>query len=367
MDCCSDEMGRHFCYHLPSRQLLQEQRRRSRRWIRRNGSSSPPTTSRKHPSSMIKNYNPGVLFLVIYLAASLSFTVFMEPSTYVDYQSGIFVTGLLDNLPRSQRRRSIAVPSQIYQRPPSKSSPIEEPESGDDDGRRSTMTKVSSSPSSSSSSSSSIEQQELKSLKEQAAQLRREAEALQNVVQQSKLEKKRAEQEKVDGWIEELLIEARFGCEVVEDDYDDDNDDGDNSDDNVSQSETSSSNASPSSSEITRSSFSSSSQSETELLKNVDQVLERLRDDRYSAEQINKIFRRLCEIRPQESRSNLSPMMELLVDAACKLDCQERDENPNKRWNGRVERLLRKKLFARDWNIELRDEDEIDAENPWKV
>ena len=189
---------------------------------------------------------------------------------------------------------------------------------------------------------------------------------MQVAVQQSKLEKKRAEQEKVDGWIEELLIEARFGCEIVDDDSEDDGSGSgreNGRDDNVStKSKTSSS-----SSAISRSSSSSTTQTETELLKDVDQVLERLRDDRYSAEQINKIFRRLCEIRPQESRSNISPMMELLVDAACKLDCQERDENPNKRWNHGVERWLRKKLFARDWNIELRDEDEIDAENPWKV
>ena len=342
--------------HDRYQKVLKETRRKSRRRIRRNkGYSSQLSRSRISSSSIIERYIPGMLLFTTSLAASLSFTIFMDPST---------VTAFGGLLPPSHRHRSIlTVPSQIYQQPPPNSSPSfceEEQDDDDDDRRSSTMTQVS-------SSSSSIEQQELKNFKEEAARLRREAEALQVAVQQSKLEKKRAEQEKVDGWIEDLFIEARFGCEIVDDDSEDDgNDNARGRDDNVStKSKTSSSNASPSSSAISRSS--SSTQSETELLKDVDQVLERLRDDRYSAEQINKIFRRLCEIRPQESRSIISPMMELLVDAACKLDCQERDENPNKRWNHRVERLLRKKLFARDWNIELRDEDEIDAENPWKM
>ena len=50
--------------------------------------------------------------------------------------------------------------------------------------------------------------------------------------------------------------------------------------------------------------------------------------------------------------------MSLLVDASGKLDCVEREDNPNKRWNGKVERELRKRLFAADWGIELEPEDE---------
>ncbi|KAL3908566.1 MAG: hypothetical protein SGARI_003002 [Bacillariaceae sp.] len=157
---------------------------------------------------------------------------------------------------------------------------------------------------------------DLSSLQAQAAKLRQEAQELQIALQQEREDKIVKETEKIDGWIEELLIEAKVG-------------------DN------------------------------TELLKTVDQVWERLKDDRYSAEQVNKIFRRLCDLRQQESRSNQSPLMSLLVDAACKLDCMERDDNPNKRWNHKVERGLQKKLFARDWNIELDDED--DAGNPWKL
>jgi hypothetical protein len=136
-------------------------------------------------------------------------------------------------------------------------------------------------------------------------------------IQREKQDKIRRETEKVDRWIEELLVEVRVN-------------------------------------------------ENTELLKTVDQVFQRLTEDRYSAEQVNKIFKRLCEIRTQESRSNCSPLMSLLVDAAGKLDCMERKDNPNKRWNHKVERNLQKKLFARDWNIELEDEED-ESGNPWKL
>jgi flagellin-specific chaperone FliS len=159
--------------------------------------------------------------------------------------------------------------------------------------------------------------QDLLSLREHVAKLREEANSLQLTLQRERLDKIRRETEKVDRWIEELLIEARVN-------------------------------------------------ENTELLKTVDQVFQRLTEDRYSAEQVHKIFKRLCEIRTQESRSNCSPLMSLLVDAAGKLDCTERTDNPNKRWNHKVERILQKKLFARDWNIDLDDEDD-DSGNPWKL
>lgn len=155
-------------------------------------------------------------------------------------------------------------------------------------------------------------------LQAQADMLRREADELRRSLEESKRNKIQREVEKVDKWIDELLVEMRV-------------------DEN------------------------------TDLLKTVDAVLERLRDDRYSAEQVNKIFKRLCEIRQQESRSDCSPLMDLLVDAAGKLDCIDREDNPNKRWSGRVERTLRKKLFARDWNIHLEDDDDDDARNPWRI
>lgn len=114
---------------------------------------------------------------------------------------------------------------------------------------------------------------------------------------------------KIDGWIEDLLIQVTLG-------------DG------------------------------------TELLKTVDQVYDALMEERYSGLHVLKIFERLCDLREQESRSNCSPLMELLVDATGKLDCTEREDNPNKRWNYKVERVLRRKLFARDWNIHYVSEDE---------
>ena len=39
---------------------------------------------------------------------------------------------------------------------------------------------------------------------------------------------------------------------------------------------------------------------------------------------------------------------------------------PNKRWTGKVERVLRKKLFAKDWGIDLEDEQD-DRNNPWII
>jgi len=150
---------------------------------------------------------------------------------------------------------------------------------------------------------------DLDTLRAQAEKLRREAASLQSALQESREAKIQKELNKVDGWIDNLLIEVTLG-------------DG------------------------------------TELLKTVDQVYDVLVKERYSARHVLKIFERLCDMREQESRSNSSPLMELLVDATGMIDCLNREDNPNKRWNHKVERVLRKKLFARDWNIEYVSEDE---------
>lgn len=150
---------------------------------------------------------------------------------------------------------------------------------------------------------------DLDTLRAQAEKLRREAASLQSALQESREAKIQKELNKVDGWIDNLLIEVTLG-------------DG------------------------------------TELLKTVDQVYDVLVKERYSARHVLKIFERLCDMREQESRSNCSPLMELLVDATGMIDCLNREDNPNKRWNHKVERVLRKKLFARDWNIEYVSEDE---------
>jgi hypothetical protein len=293
--------------------------------------------------------------MYLLLLASMSIAVSIGSRTP---PTGIVMAMVPTHSASEHRRQSLIL---LQQAPPSWS----DGDHDEDQAPKKSTTKVSST---TPSSSSSLERQELKSLQEQAEQLRREARELQLSLQQQKLEKARAEQEKIDRWIDDLLIEARFSGGSSGDGGTDAGVETTTSLPEISSSSSSQS-MSSNTSLVSRSSTSSSSTSTTttELLKTVDQVLERLRDDRYSAEQVNKIFRRLCELRPQEARSDLSPMMELLVDAAGKLDCTDRDENPNKRWNGRVERLLRKKLFARDWNIDLRDEDEIDAANPWKM
>lgn len=152
--------------------------------------------------------------------------------------------------------------------------------------------------------------------KEQAKKLRAEAEQQAQALQIEREEKLTKEQTKTDQWIEELFIQYSV-------------------DENI------------------------------QMLNSVDQVFELLKERRYSQEQVNKIFKRICETGPPQSRSKCSPIMTLLVDAVGKLDSVERQDNPNKRWNHRVERVLRKKLFARDFGIELEDED--DSENPWKL
>lgn len=153
-------------------------------------------------------------------------------------------------------------------------------------------------------------------LQQQAQKLRNEANAQAKALQEEQDNKLALQNSKIDSWIEDLLIQYQ-----VDDD--------------------------------------------TQLLHSVDQVLCRLRDDRYSHEQVNKIFKRICETGPPQSRSRCSPIMELFVDAVGKLDEVERAENPNKRWSGKAERELRKKLFAMDWGIDLPDED--DEGNPWKL
>lgn len=145
-------------------------------------------------------------------------------------------------------------------------------------------------------------------LQQQARALRAEAESLQRSLQEEKALKLQKEQDKVDHWMQELLVNVTI-------------------DEN------------------------------TQMLNTVDQVMQLLRDGRFSQEQVNKMFHRICETGPPQSRSKCSPIMELLVDAAGKLDELEREDNPNKRWSGKVERELRKRLFAMDWGIELEEEE----------
>lgn len=150
----------------------------------------------------------------------------------------------------------------------------------------------------------------------QAKMLRDDAQRLREQLEKEKAEKMAKRTAKIDSWIEKLLIETQ-----VDD--------------------------------------------RTQLLKSEQQVLLRLQEDRFSQEQINAIFNRICELGPQ-SRSSCSPLMELLVDSVGKMDELERQENPNKRWSGKVERVLRRRLFAMDWNMDIEDSDHDDL-NPWKL
>jgi hypothetical protein len=99
--------------------------------------------------------------------------------------------------------------------------------------------------------------------------------------------------------------------------------------------------------------------SDTQLLKTVDQVAQALVDGRYSADQVNKIFQRLSQHIPKnrvDQSLEQQPLLQLLVEACGKLDCLERHENANKRWNGRVERDLRRKVLALEWGIDLEED-----------
>ncbi|GAX20689.1 hypothetical protein FisN_32Hh078 [Fistulifera solaris] len=93
---------------------------------------------------------------------------------------------------------------------------------------------------------------------------------------------------------------------------------------------------------------------DTQMLHSVETVAQTLMDERFSPEQVNAIFERMTQDDPLQRVE--SPLVELLVDACNLVDC--RDENPNKRWNERVEMKLRRKMFAMQWGIELEEEKE---------
>ena len=142
-------------------------------------------------------------------------------------------------------------------------------------------------------------------LKQQADTLRAEADALRIQLDESKKEAERLRLARVDNLIESILVNFTI---------DDDN----------------------------------------QLLNTEEQVAKLMQDERLSVENINNMFDRIVEqSQRRQSIDNCSPLISLLLDAACQVDCMERDDNPNKRWNHRVERDLRKKLFALGWGISL--------------
>jgi hypothetical protein len=146
-------------------------------------------------------------------------------------------------------------------------------------------------------------------LQQQAEALRAEVQSMERSLNETKAAKLQKELDAVDRWIDEVLV-------------------------NVTVDEN------------------------TQMLNTVDYVTTLLKEKRFSQEHVNRMFERICELSGPQSRSKCSPLMSLLVDAAGKLDCVDRQDNPNKRWNGKVERELRKRLFAADWGIELEKEDD---------
>jgi len=153
----------------------------------------------------------------------------------------------------------------------------------------------------------------------EAKKLRAEASMLQQQLILEKEERIRKEREKVDSLIDALLFHGsntdRFG------------------DDSESE-----------------------AKSKQQLINTEEQVASLLISKRLSYEMVNQMFDRICEQsnRPQ-SIDSCSPLLSLLLDASCKVDVIERKDNPNKRWNQRVERDLRRKLFALGYGIKIED------------
>jgi len=165
---------------------------------------------------------------------------------------------------------------------------------------------------SSDSSALKCSPEEAKSILTQAQALRAEADALRKALDEQAEARRAGELARIDKWIDDLLVADRHQ---------------------------------------------SGDATAVELLYSVEQVTKMLQDRRMSEEHVMKMYRRLSQLSPS-SRSRCSPLVELLVNAAGKMDCIDRELQPNKRWSGKVERKLRRRLFARDWNIDLDDLEE---------
>jgi hypothetical protein len=185
-------------------------------------------------------------------------------------------------------------------------------------------------------------------LQQQAEQLRNEAALMRQELQSQLAAQLAKETAKIDGWIQDLLFLP-------------------------TRSRSNNSNGT-----TTTTTTTTTTMMDVEILNDIDQVVQVLQDKRYSQEQIHKIFDRLCVTGPASmSRTNCSPLMTLFVDAVGIMDTIERQDNPNKRWNtGKVERVLRKRLFLLDFGM-IPEEDELSRDvsssqhnknkNPWKL
>ena len=143
-------------------------------------------------------------------------------------------------------------------------------------------------------------------LKKQSEQLRAEVLTIQMALNESRALKLQKETVDVDRWIDHILVNVTYG--------------------------------------------------DTQMLNSIEHATQLLRDERFSREQVFRMFDRICDTSTPQSRSKCSPLLALLVDAAGRLDEIDRENNPNKRWSGRVERVLRKRLFAKDYGFEWEGE-----------
>jgi len=155
------------------------------------------------------------------------------------------------------------------------------------------------------------------SYRTQAQKLRSEIKSLESALVESKRQKHEMEQLKVEQWLENLLVNQTYGIDDC---------DGEGA--------------------------------SVQILNSVERTAQILRDKRYSPEQVDKIFRRLTRGVPRERIEQSlakTPLLALLVQACGELDLLEREDNPNRRWSGRIERDLRRRLFAMEWGIDPDD------------
>ncbi len=168
----------------------------------------------------------------------------------------------------------------------------------------------------------------------EAKALRAQASALQEQLSFEKEERIRRQREKVDSLIDALLFHGVNNNDAIVTTADEQTGDTTVEDGKIQQQK----------------------RSKQQLLHTEEQVANLLISKRMNYDLVNQMFDRIVELsnRPQ-SIDSCSPLLSLLLDAACQVDCLERDDCENKRWNHRVERQLRRKLFALGYGIRIED------------
>lgn len=176
-----------------------------------------------------------------------------------------------------------------------------------------------------SSSSKFVPVDEIERLRLQAKQLREEIVDIRIDINMTAIDKEIRRKQKIDQWLNHLLINETMTSTTTT------NDDND-PEDKISSSTTT-----------------------IERINDVSHVVYILINDRYSPELVFDIFERLCETTRITGRDSIQSnvLLQTLLDAVNIMDSMEREENDNKRWKSIVERTLHKRLFAKEWNIDL--------------